>query len=106
MIDYFKLTGPSNAGQVSAAKADIDVVLKDFTFGSPSTIKSGPLTYKVTNEGPQPHEMIIMKLAPGKTIEDVRAALQSQSNEPPPADFVGGGWCACKGFVGLTQSQS
>ena len=66
-------------GQVSAPKAGIDVVLKDFTFGLPNTIKSGPLIYKVTNEGPQPHEMAMMKLAPGKTIEDVKASLQSQS---------------------------
>lgn len=90
MIDYFKVTGPSNVGQVSAPQADIDVVLKDFTFGLPGTIKSGSHTYKVTNEGPQPHEMAIMKLAPGKTIEDVKVALQSQSAGPPPGDFVCG----------------
>jgi hypothetical protein len=97
MIDYFKVTGPSNVGQVSAPKADIEVVLKDFTFGLPGTIKSGPLTYKVTNEGPQPHEMVIMKLAPGKTLEDVKAALQSQSSGPPPADFVGGAGALAQG---------
>lgn len=90
MIEYFKVTGPSNVGQVSAPKADIDVVLKDFTFGLPNTIKSGPHTYKVTNKGPQPHEMAMMKLAPGKTIDDVKAALQSQAGGPPPGDFVGG----------------
>ena len=31
-----------------------------------------------------------MKLAPGKTVDDVKAALQSQSGGPPPAEFVGG----------------
>jgi uncharacterized cupredoxin-like copper-binding protein len=90
MIKPFTVTGPSNVGQVSAPKADVDVVMKDFTFGLPSTLKSGPLTYKVTNEGLQPHEMAMMKLAPGQTIDDVKAALQSPSGGPPPGDFVGG----------------
>jgi len=90
MIKSFTVTGPSNVGQVSAPKADVDVVMKDFAFGLPSTIKSGLLTYKVTNEGPQPHEMAMMKLAPGKTIDDVKAALQSPSGGPLPGDFVGG----------------
>ncbi len=97
MIDYFKVTGPSNVGQVSVPKADIDVVLKDFTFGLPDTIKAGPLTLKVTNEGPQPHEMAIMKLAPGKTIDDLKAALQSQSSGPPPGEFVGGAGALAQG---------
>jgi hypothetical protein len=82
MIQAFKVTGASNHGQVKPSQADVQVTLKDFSFELPSTLKSGLLTYKVTNQGPQPHEVVLLKLAPGKTLQDVQAALHSESAPP------------------------
>ena len=38
-----------------------------------------------------------MKLAPGKTVEDVKASLQSQSSGSSPTDFVGGAGALAQG---------
>ncbi len=71
-------------------KSDVSIVLKDFRFEMPAEIKAGRLTWKVTNQGPQPHEIIIVKLLPGKTLDDVMAFLQTYEGEPPVEDAAAG----------------
>jgi len=74
---------------VSKPKADTVVKLLDFSFVLPSEIKAGKQLWQVVNEGPQPHEILIIKLAEGKTIADVQAFVQSFHGAPPFAS-VGG----------------
>ena len=73
-------------------QAEVSVILKDFTFEIPSNIKAGRHTWKVTNQGPQPHEMFFIKLADGQTMADVMAFMASPTNEDaaPPFEEVGG----------------
>ena len=47
------------------------------------------MTYKVVNDGPQPHELNILKLAPGATVDDMRA-WEANPSTPPPFEAVGG----------------
>jgi len=63
--------------------------MKDFAFEMPGTLPAGKATYKVVNAGPQPHELGVLKLAPGKTDEDV-LAWDSAPSGPPPFESVGG----------------
>lgn len=72
-----------------APKADGAVSLKDFSIGMPAEVKAGKQTWEIKNEGPQPHEMAVIKLAPGKTMDDVGAFFQAPSG-PPPFESVGG----------------
>lgn len=69
--------------------ADLAVNLKDFTFDMPASLAAGPLTLKVTNEGPEPHEFNILKLDEGKTAADVMSFLGGAGG-PPPFTPVGG----------------
>ena len=73
-------------------QAEVSVILKDFIFEIPSNIKAGRHTWKVTNQGPQPHEMFLIKLADGQTMGDVMAFMASSTNEDaaPPFEEVGG----------------
>jgi hypothetical protein len=89
MITSFLVTGPSNEAGVSPPKTDVKVTLKDFRFVLPDTMKSGPLTMQVSNQGAQAHEMVLVKLAPGKTVSDALVYLQSPSG-PPPGTVAGG----------------
>ncbi len=89
MIKFFQVTGPSNAGQVSEPTATTQVTLKDFAFVLPSTIAAGPQLLQVTNQGPQPHEMTLFKLAPGKQVQDVVAFLKKPAGPPPMTDAGG-----------------
>lgn len=70
-------------------KADATVKLVDFSFALPAEIKAGPQVWKVVNEGKQVHEIAIIKLAEGKTMEDVANFMQSMAGEPPFADAGG-----------------
>jgi len=56
------------------------VNLKDFTFDLPDSLSAGPITIKVTNDGPEPHEFNILKLEEGKTAADVMAFITAQRN--------------------------
>lgn len=44
---------------------------------------------RVENAGAEPHEVGLLKLAPGKTIEDFEAWIQNPQG-PPPANSIGG----------------
>jgi hypothetical protein len=79
--------GPSN---ITAPSADVTITLADynFVFKGPLTT-AGAHTIRVDNAGPQPHEVEIIRFAPGKTPKDL-AAWMAKPNGPPPGDAIGG----------------
>jgi hypothetical protein len=82
---------PRQGEAPEAPQAAVKIGLKDFAFEMPDTIKAGEQVWGFQNNGKQPHEFIIVKLAPGKTIEDVKTALTSQDQSaPPPFEMFGG----------------
>ncbi len=60
-----------------------------FKFALPSDIRAGKQTWKVVNEGDQVHEINLMKLADGKTMDDLMAWM-SKPEGPPPFANAGG----------------
>ncbi len=52
-------------------------------FVVPDAITPGRHTWKIVNEGPQPHEMGLITLAVGKTLEDGIASYQVGHGERP-----------------------
>jgi hypothetical protein len=63
--------------------------LRDFSFEMPESLPAGRTTYEVANAGPQPHELVVVKLAEGKKVDDVMAWYRAPSG-PPPFEAVGG----------------
>ena len=55
----------------------------DFSFKAPTSIKSGPTTFRLVNDGQQLHHLTIFKLAKGKTMADFGAAMKNPG--PPPS---------------------
>lgn len=87
------LTGPITVGEPSGATpppADVPVELVDFNFGIPSEIKAGPQLWQISNKGEQWHEMLIVKLNEGVTLDDVMAMVMSEdeTSGPPPFEEV------------------
>jgi hypothetical protein len=74
---------------VAAPKADVTVTMRDFSFELPSSIKAGQQVWKIVNDGPQPHELALIKLASGKTMEDVTAFMHQPTGAPPFEDAGG-----------------
>ena len=58
------------------------VVMRDFAFELPAQIAAGPQVWEVVNEGPQPHGIVLLKLAPGMTPEQLRGMLLAPPASP------------------------
>jgi hypothetical protein len=89
MMARLEVVAGSEQREVSEPKADGTVRMLDFSFVLPSEIKAGPQVWKVTNEGQQPHELALIKLGQGKTMQDVVAFMQSPGGAPPFEDAGG-----------------
>jgi hypothetical protein len=73
--------------QVRGAR-NITVVTTDFAFSSPTVINAGWTTVNLVNRGSEPHQVQIARLEPGKTFDDVTAAVRNKTE--PPWRLVGG----------------
>lgn len=72
-----------------APAASDTLTLNDYSFATTAPIRSGTQTFLVRNAATQPHEVELIKLAPGKTPQDVLAWIQ-KPNGPPPGEPMGG----------------
>jgi uncharacterized cupredoxin-like copper-binding protein len=68
---------------VPKAPPVVTVHAKDFAFSAPKTIKSGPTSFHLVNDGKELHHLAIIKLGKGKTMSDFAAAMKKPG--PPPA---------------------
>jgi hypothetical protein len=69
--------------------SDATISLADYAFTVTGTLNSGAHVIKVVNTGAQPHEVEMVKLAPGKTPNDMLAWIQKPDG-PPPGSAIGG----------------
>lgn len=68
------------------------VVMKEFSFAlSTSTLPAGRSMVTVVNEGAQPHEFGLLRLAPGKTAADVTQYFTATTKSGPPPFLSAGG---------------
>jgi hypothetical protein len=63
--------------------------MKDFSFDMPDTLPVGEANYRVVNSGAQEHELNVVKLAPGKSAQDLLAWEKAPAG-PPPFESAGG----------------
>ncbi|HTY07301.1 MAG TPA: hypothetical protein VMC86_12350 [Gemmatimonadales bacterium] len=97
MIKSFVVTPAGTAMAMPAA--DITISTKDFAFEVSPAITAGTHTIRMVNNGPQLHEIAVMKLVPGATMAKVQAWMQSNMAGPPPLIPVGG-------IAGLSVGQT
>jgi len=76
-----RVTGSAISGPPPATSGTF--TLRDFTFDMPSSLRAGLGTYQVVNEGPQLHELVLLKVAPGTTAEGLRTFLDAPAGDPP-----------------------
>jgi hypothetical protein len=79
----------SDAPAAPAPEADVTVTLADYGFHTSQPLTAGKHTIKIHNAGPQDHELILLKLAPGKSVQDVAKWIDHMQG-PPPAEPLGG----------------
>jgi hypothetical protein len=86
---FHPFTVTRSAAITRAPTADDSVTLVEYAFHLSKPLTTGRHTFAITNTGTQPHELEFIKLAPGKTANDVLAWLNKPVG-PPPGEPLGG----------------
>jgi hypothetical protein len=73
----------------------VNVAAADFAFGMPDTVPAGLTTFRLANNGQEPHHMVVVRLAEGKTMADFQAA--AMDNKTPD-------WMSFPGSPGVVMS--
>jgi hypothetical protein len=95
MAKALTVAGP--APERPLPEADVTLALNDYSFGWQGPTTAGDHVVRVRNDAAQSHEVVLVKLAPGKHATDVMAWLEGRQG-PPPGMPVGG-------VVGLARGQ-
>jgi uncharacterized cupredoxin-like copper-binding protein len=81
------LTVVQGSGTAAAPTPDIVVKLVDYDFQLSTPLTAGHHVIRIENAGPQPHELLLVRLEPGKTPEDF---IKYDGKGPPPATPLNG----------------
>lgn len=89
MMAPMAVTAAADSAGGTPPAADIDVTMRDYQWDLSTPITAGHHILKVTNAGPQGHEMVMVRLAAGKTAKDVIAWVDKQVGPPPVESLAG-----------------
>lgn len=84
---------PTSTDSAAPPVATATIRLMDYGFTVDSAIRAGQHTIRVENVGQDGHDLVLMKLAPGRTAEDVRRAMNPErarrpdEKDQPPVPF-------------------
>jgi len=90
MTDVVQVTGEASDAAAAEPEVDLEIHMRDFAFDIPATLPEGAQTWKVVNDGPQPHEMIVVKLNEGATFEQFIADIEANGEGAMPGVPIGG----------------
>lgn len=89
MMRQLTVTAAPSGAQAQPPNADATVTLADYTFTAAAPLTAGHHVIRVTNAGPQAHEIVLVHLEPGKTAKDFAQWAESMKG-PPPGALEGG----------------
>lgn len=97
-VKSFVVTGSTGAMADSAARPEASMVigLMDFSFALDSSVPAGRHTIRVANAGKEPHDLVMVRLNPGKTVAELFAAMNPErarrpgqaAQAPPPLESL------------------
>ena len=78
-------TGATGAtGDTSATANSVSVTALEYEFRIEGDVPAGQAGFVLQNEGDEPHELRLLQLSDGRTIDDIEALLdEGQPGEPP-----------------------
>jgi hypothetical protein len=68
----------------------VTITMVDYGYDLSAPLTAGQHLIRVANTGREGHEVILMQLATGKTIDDMRAWLEDPRTPPPVSRSLGG----------------
>jgi hypothetical protein len=90
MIREFEVVATKGTGMGSLPVGTDTVTLTDYGFASSRPLTTGHHRIRVHNAGPQPHELVMLTLVPGKTPADFANWGLTGRKGPPPGLPIGG----------------
>jgi uncharacterized cupredoxin-like copper-binding protein len=81
---------PATGTAAAEPASDVSINLADYSFTEAAPITAGSHVIKVSNTGPQVHEMFIARLDSGVTAQQVVAWIDHGMHGRPPAMPMGG----------------
>lgn len=93
------LTVVSIGEQAQPPAAPERITLKDYAFELPATFAADG-TVEVRNEGNEAHELVVLRIKDGKSVNDLAAWGASGEQGPKPFDFAGGLGAIAPGATG------
>jgi hypothetical protein len=95
MVRELNVTGPAVAA--AEPKADVTLVMDDYTFELSNPITPGHHTIRFENRAAQSHEAVIARLLPDKTLAQAITWLDAGQAGPAPVELLGGASGLAKG---------
>lgn len=89
MISPLEVTAASGP-TARVVPADVTIKLSDYAFDLSQPLTPGDHVIRVENAGPQAHELVLVRLAPGKTVKNFEAWEKGGEKGPPPGTPLGG----------------
>ena len=80
----------STTTEVAAKARVVQVTGEDFKFDAPDVIPAGLTEFRFLNKGPALHHMAILKLAGGKTVDDLISSMSKPGPLPSWVKELGG----------------
>ena len=88
MMKGLTVTADANANMTEPT-ADVTLTLNDYSFTLSKPLAAGRQVIKVENAAAQPHEVVLVQLDPGKTMQDLGKWVADMKG-PPPGKPIGG----------------
>lgn len=89
MAKQLRVTPALAPAAMTQPTGDVTLTLNDYSFTLSKPLTAGSHTIRVENGAAQSHEVELIRLAPGKTVDDLMGWMQSMQG-PPPASAIGG----------------
>jgi hypothetical protein len=89
MIKGFTVTAAPAGQSAVLPTPDVTVTLSDYAYNLSTPLTAGKHTIEVKNTAAQPHELELVRLAPGKTANDLIGWMGKMAG-PPPGSAIGG----------------
>ena len=89
MMRLMTVTPAAGAAAPAPIVNTTTLTLADYTFTLSTPLTAGKNTIKVVSTAAQPHEVVIVRVFPGKTVQDI-AAFAEKPVGAPPGEVVGG----------------
>jgi len=90
--EFYVIPAPATAEAANAAvlpSPDVTVQLADFSFTPSAPLSAGHHVIRIENAGTQWHEMVFVKLEPGKTAQDFAQYAEKPEGPPPATPMYG-----------------